>query len=481
MNSLLPLARFALILVFGVAGVAKLRDMNGTRTSLGQFGLPETIQPLGAWLLPLAELVTASALWSTTTAAWGAAASLALLMLFTVAIAVNLARGRRPACHCFGQLHSSPIGPGTVVRNVVLAAIALFVLSQGPGLSFGGALAAIAASGSMILTLASFGIAVAVFAVWAIVHLLRLNGRLLLRLEAAEARLGIKVDPAAAGLPVGYVAPSFKLRPLGEEDGPDTEEATDAPFRAAKLPTLLVFSTDRCGACDDALPEIALWQREYADRISVNVIARGEPATTREKVSKDGVSSVFMQENNEVELAYRTQATPAGVLLKDGLIASPAGAGIGAVRAILERAIFAPKVKKHDPVPSLVLTDLNGRRHDVAALAGRRAILMFWNPGCGFCREMVDVVKAWERAKTSSSPELVFIAAGTPAENREFGFRSRMLMDPTFAVARVFGSEGTPSAVVVEDGKIATRKFGAPDVLSLLNGTAPVELMEQAG
>jgi hypothetical protein len=35
---------------------------------------------------------------------------LALLVLFIVAIAVTLARGRKPDCHCFGQLHSKPIG-----------------------------------------------------------------------------------------------------------------------------------------------------------------------------------------------------------------------------------------------------------------------------------------------------------------------------------------------------------------------------------
>src|SRR6185437_2970719 len=59
----------------------------------------------------------------------GAAGALALLALFTVAIAVNLARGRAPACHCFGQLHSAPANGWTLARNGALLAVAAFALA----------------------------------------------------------------------------------------------------------------------------------------------------------------------------------------------------------------------------------------------------------------------------------------------------------------------------------------------------------------
>jgi hypothetical protein len=48
-----------------------------------------------------------------------------LLAAFTVLLVVRLAQGRRPPCACFGTRSARPIGPGSVVRNLVLIALAL--------------------------------------------------------------------------------------------------------------------------------------------------------------------------------------------------------------------------------------------------------------------------------------------------------------------------------------------------------------------
>ena len=61
--------------------------------------------------------------------------SLVLSLVFSVAIALSLARGRAPECHCFGQLHSAPAGPMTLARNAVLAALAVFVHHPGRAVS----------------------------------------------------------------------------------------------------------------------------------------------------------------------------------------------------------------------------------------------------------------------------------------------------------------------------------------------------------
>jgi hypothetical protein len=66
--------------------------------------------------------------------AWdGAVGAQALLLLFVSGISANLARGRKPGCHCFGQLHSADVGWMTLTRNVVLSAAAGFVVWQGWG------------------------------------------------------------------------------------------------------------------------------------------------------------------------------------------------------------------------------------------------------------------------------------------------------------------------------------------------------------
>src|ERR1700692_4302558 len=123
-------ARLLLAAVFAIAGIAKLADMAGARKSLVNFGVPAFLARPLALLLPLAELACAGALLWTGSVAWGAGGLLGMLILFSAGIAISLARGHRPDCRCFGQLHSSPIGAKTLVRNGVLAAMAGFVLWQ---------------------------------------------------------------------------------------------------------------------------------------------------------------------------------------------------------------------------------------------------------------------------------------------------------------------------------------------------------------
>jgi len=124
----LLVARLLLAVVFAVAGEAKLADRVGSQRALTDFGVPTSLAaPLGL-LLPLAEFAVAVALIPTATAWWGALGALVLLLLFIVAIGINLARGRKPDCRCFGQLHSAPVGWKTLVRNGLLGVVATFVL-----------------------------------------------------------------------------------------------------------------------------------------------------------------------------------------------------------------------------------------------------------------------------------------------------------------------------------------------------------------
>ena len=123
MDAALLIARLVLGAVFTLAGVAKLSDLKGSRKAIIDFGVPPAIAaPLGL-LLPVAELSVAATLIPASTAWWGALGALALLSVFVVGITYNLARGRKPECHCFGQLHSAPAGWKTLARNGVLASM----------------------------------------------------------------------------------------------------------------------------------------------------------------------------------------------------------------------------------------------------------------------------------------------------------------------------------------------------------------------
>src|ERR1700674_1163700 len=131
MSIIVLAARLLLAAVFTVAGIAKLLDLAGSRKSLADFGVPAWLsKPLGVFL-PLAELVCAAALIPSASAVWGARGVAALLAIFIAGISINLARGRTPDCHCFGQLSSSPVSWKTLARNVVLLALAGVVVAQG--------------------------------------------------------------------------------------------------------------------------------------------------------------------------------------------------------------------------------------------------------------------------------------------------------------------------------------------------------------
>ena len=260
MDAALLIARLVLAAVFTLAGVAKLSDLNGSRKAIIEFGLPAVLASPLALLLPLAELGVAAALIPASSAWWGALGALGLLLLFVVGISLNLARGKKPECHCFGQLHSAPAGWKTLARNGVLAAIAGFVLwagyegGAGPSaISWLGALSA-----AQLLALLGGVLVLSLLAGqwWFLVHLLRQNGRLWCawrqwRRALAEggsvlgpSQNGTPVHQEAEGLPVGSEAPEFSL------SGLYGETLTLEALRSSGKPLMLLFTDPGCGPCN---------------------------------------------------------------------------------------------------------------------------------------------------------------------------------------------------------------------------------------
>src|SRR5262245_33846585 len=131
MSIVLLCARLLLSAVFSVAGITKLADLSGSRRAMIGFGVPRKFAASMALALPLTEILIALALIPLNSAWIAAVAAGGLLAIFVVAIAVNLARGRTPDCHCFGQLHSEPVGRSTLIRNVGLIAVAGLIVVEG--------------------------------------------------------------------------------------------------------------------------------------------------------------------------------------------------------------------------------------------------------------------------------------------------------------------------------------------------------------
>ena len=469
-DAILLFARLILAVVFGIAGIAKLADPTGSRKSIIGFGLPAPLVIPLAWLLPVAELVCAAALLPVASAWWGATGVLMLLLCFIAGISISLIQGRRPDCHCFGQLHSAPIGWQTLVRNAALAGIAAGIVWLGrenPGASVVDLVRGMNGTSSALAALA-IGIAlIAGFELWALVHVLRQNGRLLLRIEAVETKLAGSVEAPPPGLPVGSEAPAFGLPDLAGDT------VTLKSLLQHGKPVLLFFSEPGCSACDAALPEVAQWQREYADKLVIVPISRGDIKENRAKSSKYGLRNVLLQTDREVAQSYLAEGTPSAVIVKEGRVESSLALGTDAIRGLVAHAVLPPSVIAGDPVPSLRLPDLGGEMVDIAQFRKRRTLVLFWSPSCGFCKEMLDDLKRWEADPQEDAPELVVIAAGALEENRKQGFRSRVLLDPYYAASQVFNSGGTPSAVMLERGKVASNVAVGSQAVLALAGAVP--------
>jgi thiol-disulfide isomerase/thioredoxin len=99
--------------------------------------------------------------------------------------------------------------------------------------------------------------------------------------------------------------------------------------------------------------------------------------------------------------------------------------------------------------------------------------MLFWSPSCGFCQQMLEDLRKWEDDAREDAPELLVIAAGALDENRKQGFRSRVLLDPYYAASQVFNSGGTPSAVLVEEGRVASAVAVGSEAVLALAGAVP--------
>jgi thiol-disulfide isomerase/thioredoxin len=247
---------------------------------------------------------------------------------------------------------------------------------------------------------------------------------------------------------------------------------------------LLLFMDPGCGPCSALLPEVGQWQREQASQLTLAVVSRGTAEANLQKSAEHGISRVVLQKDREVAQQYQAFATPSAVLVQtDGQIGSPLGAGADAIRTLVVRATakgssdvpslplplvptLAPTPSNGKcpncgqvhgtpaplppadaaigtPAPTVHLPDLDGKIVDLARFRGQQSLVMFWNPGCGFCQQMLPDLKLWEAHRPAGAPKLLVISTGSPEANRAQGINSTVLLDPNFSIGPRFGVAGT--------------------------------------
>src|SRR5438309_1125589 len=132
MELFLLLDRIVLAAIFATAGVAKLADLKGAEKAAKGFGMSGALAVFGPVLLSIAEIVLGGMLLFPSVSWYGSIGATALLTAFIAMMAYQWSKGNSPDCHCFGQLHSEPVGIKSIIRNVIFLALAALPLISGP-------------------------------------------------------------------------------------------------------------------------------------------------------------------------------------------------------------------------------------------------------------------------------------------------------------------------------------------------------------
>ncbi|MGK8521425.1 MauE/DoxX family redox-associated membrane protein [Nocardia asteroides] len=328
-------SRLGLCVVFGLSAWGKLTDRSATRQAVQDFGIPLRWIPTVAWGLPIAESVIAVGVLLPWVSGVAALVALLLLAVFTAAIARLLRRGEHPSCSCFGGVSAAPIGRKTLVRNGLLAVLAVAVgigAQTHPRVPIG--LPADDAIGCAVVA-----VVVAVL-VW-------LTGQLrILRRRVDEQALSTL---GAEGLPVGAVAPEFEL--LDTEGTKTTLEDLLAGGRSA----LLVFVHPGCELCAALARELPRWHARTADALAIVAVGNGDAAEQAAWGIEHGLGTIpsLVQRGNEAALRYRVRGTPSAVLIDPaGRVAAPVARGGIAIRELIAKVRTAPRGPAHDRIPA---------------------------------------------------------------------------------------------------------------------------------
>ena len=293
--------------------------------------------------------------------------------------------------------------------------------------------------------------------------------------RAAPRPAPAAAPPQAGVEKIGTPAPAVAL--------PDVTGETVTLEQFKGEPTAVLFWNPGCGFCQRMLPDLKAWEEAPPPGApKLLVVSTGEAAPNAEMGLK---SPVVLDSGFTTGRSFGANGTPSSVLINaDGQIASGVAVGAPGVLGMLRGGAAAPPApvifedeENDEPAgpelgsvaPAVRLPDLDGNMVDLVDQRGQRTMLLFWSPGCGFCERLLPELKRWEQKPPPGAPKLVLISSGSAEENREQGLKSQILLDDEFATGSAFGSDGTPSAIMIDaEGRVSSPLVvGGPDVMKL--------------
>ncbi len=494
MELVLLILRVILAGVFTLAAIGKLLDRKGSEKALKEFEVPEPlIKPVAAGL-PWVEIAVAAAFLFLATSWYASLAALLLLGSFTVGMLVQYAKGNAPDCHCFGQIHSEPVGIGSIIRNLVLAVPAVILAVSGlssQGIDLVSAGGGQGSGNIMQIVIGAVVLALLTAAVFMLRKIIEQQSLILRRIEILEVLTGedreVSRDAAVgslhAGLPIGSPVPVIELT-----DSAGARTSSREVVHAGR-PSLFLFVGANCHPCESLIPDIREWVSEFEDSLDFVLISSGGLEENLSKFGEENVERLFIQKDRTAADLLGAMWTPTAILIDSkGAIVSRNAVGDNAIRDLVEGLRASDltseyfhyssgddgaKMKIGEPVPEFSLSDLDGNRIASDQLGGKMTLAAFWSTTCPYCINMIEDLKAWYGDRSEDDPELIVFSDGDPEQHKALGLSAPILLEKEYATASKLGMDGTPSAVLIdENGRIASETgVGADRIWALLGRT----------
>ena len=321
------------------------------------------------------------------------------------------------------------------------------------------------------------------------------QGRLLVRIEALESRQGVAAPAPSTntrpqpspplGLPVGAAIENFTLKSI------DGRLVGLADYAGARI--FLIYWSPTCGFCDLIAPELAgLQDRLAGASLQTLLVSHGDLAANRAMAERYRLRLPILLLDGQNIRAFDQLGTPVAYFL-DGsrVVTRPLAVGADAVAA-LAREIAGPartRLPGEKPLtqsvvlrdglppgstaPDFALPDLNGRIVSLGDLRGRRVLLVFSDPNCGPCMELLPELAAINRAYGDTGPAVVMVGRGDRDENRQkvaqHGVTFPVVVQEHWKLSKDYGIFATPVAFSIDENGTIDRPVakGTDAILTL--------------
>ena len=139
--------------------------------------------------------------------------------------------------------------------------------------------------------------------------------------------------------------------------------------------------------------------------------------------------------------------------------------------------------------PVFELPDMAGKTHRLAQFRGQSVLVLFFNPACGFCRDLVPKLKEKAESRKQKAemetgqldgPSVLIISTGSAEANRQLFDEHKVtcpvLLQKESEVAAAYEANGTPSGYLIDpEGRIASGlAIGAEAVMALADGKSEI-------